>query len=149
VPIRDLAVRLRPYLLRIGVEAPLDAKLEGVVLALRGRSKTLVEMARSSRFLLLPQVEMNADAASKHLTPDARAMLKELAVELRELGDWSRGTIHDGLTAFATARGLALGKVAQPLRVAVSGNTASPPIDETLELLGRDSTLARIGAVSH
>ena len=146
--VRDLATRLQVYLRRIGVEAPNDARLAAVVEAQRERSKTLVEMAKNSRFLFLPQVEMDPAAAAKYLTPEARTMLQEFHASLSDLADWSKSQIHDALTAFATARGLALGKVAQPLRVAVSGSTVSPPIDQTLELLGRDATLARIAAIA-
>ncbi len=145
--VRDLATRLQTYLKRIGVEAPNDARLSAVVEAQRERSKTLVEMAKNSRFLFLPQVEMDPAAAAKHLTPEARAMLQEFHASLTDLTEWTKAQIHDALTAFATARGLALGKVAQPLRVAVSGSTVSPPIDQTLELLGRDATLARLAAI--
>lgn len=146
--VRDLATRLQVYLKRIGVDAPNDARLSAVVEAQRERSKTLVEMAKNSRFFFRENVEMDPAAAAKHLTPEARAMLQEFSASLNDLTDWTRAQIHDALTAFATVRGLGLGKVAQPLRVAVSGSTVSPPIDQTLELLGRDATLARIAAVT-
>jgi glutamyl-tRNA synthetase len=145
---RDLATRLQVYLQRIGIDAPNDTRLQAVVEAHRDRSTTLVEMAKKSRFLFLPQVEMDPAAAGKHLTPDARQMLRELANALNEVSDWNKSAIHDTLTAFATARGLALGKVAQPLRVAVCGGTASPPIDQTLELLGKAPTLNRIASAA-
>ena len=52
--------------------------------------------------------------------------------------------IHAAITAVAAERGVGLGKVAQPIRVAVCGGTVSPPIDVTLEILGRETTLARL-----
>jgi glutamyl-tRNA synthetase len=63
------------------------------------------------------------------------------------LPEWNAPAIHGVLEALAQEKSLGLGKVAQPLRVAVSGGTVSPPIDMTLELLGRARTLARLARV--
>ena len=60
------------------------------------------------------------------------------------LGDWTAASLHDAVNQAATELGVGLGKVAQPIRVAVSGTTVSPPIDVTLEVLGREVTLARL-----
>jgi glutamyl-tRNA synthetase len=83
-------------------------------------------------------------AAAKHLTPEALQLLGELRARLQGLADWSAPAIHAELNEFATARTLGLGKVAQPLRVALSGGTVSPPIDATVALLGRERVLARL-----
>jgi len=74
-------------------------------------------------------------------------LLAALRDDLAALGDWNAPAIHELLNAFATARGLGLGKVAQPLRVALSGGTVSPPIDATATLLGREAVLARLQRV--
>jgi glutamyl-tRNA synthetase len=63
---------------------------------------------------------------------------------LTALGEWRAPAIHEAILAVAAERGAALGKVAQPVRVAVAGGTVSPPIDVTLEILGRAVTLARL-----
>jgi glutamyl-tRNA synthetase len=64
--------------------------------------------------------------------------------------DWRAPALHEAISAVADAHGVALGKVAQPLRVAVSGGAVSPPIDITLEILGREVTLARLDrAIAH
>ncbi len=62
------------------------------------------------------------------------------------MADWTAASIHEAIQTLANAGGLGLGKVAQPLRVAVSGGSVSPPIDQTLAILGRAETLRRIGS---
>jgi glutamyl-tRNA synthetase len=101
------------------------------------------EMAASSLFFFREPV-MDEKAVAKHLTPDAKALLAELSSALAAAGDWSAAALHALLNDFATQRSLGLGKVAQPLRVALSGGTVSPPIDATLALLGRERVLARV-----
>lgn len=71
-------------------------------------------------------------------------VLQALQPQLSELNDWSKESIHQTISGYAEANGLGLGQIAQPLRVAVSGSTVSPSIDDTLELLGKTSTLGRI-----
>ena len=72
------------------------------------------------------------------------AVLKQIRAELEKLSDWTAATLEKVIRGFAEARELKLGKVAQPLRVAVTGSTISPAIFDTLELVGRERTLARI-----
>jgi glutamyl-tRNA synthetase len=72
------------------------------------------------------------------------AVLKEIRGELEKLTDWTAATLEELIREYAEARELKLGKVAQPLRVAVTGSTISPAIFDTLELVGRERTLARI-----
>jgi len=70
--------------------------------------------------------------------------LEALRTKLAALTDWSAAALHDALNSTAESLGLKLGKLAQPVRVAVSGGGVSPPIDATLELLGREKSLARL-----
>jgi len=72
--------------------------------------------------------------------------LGELRVRFESLHEWQAPAIHGELDALAKEKALGLGKIAQPLRVAVSGGTVSPPIDATLALLGRQRTLVRLEA---
>ncbi|MGH8363659.1 MAG: glutamate--tRNA ligase, partial [Gammaproteobacteria bacterium] len=83
-------------------------------------------------------------AARKHLSAESLPALEALRARFAALGDWSATAIHAILDDIATAAGAKLGKIAQPLRVAVSGGGVSPPIDLTLEILGRDVTLRRL-----
>jgi glutamyl-tRNA synthetase len=71
-------------------------------------------------------------------------LLEDLSRELERLDPWSAPAIHGFISAAATAKGLALGKLAQPIRLAVCGGTISTPIDATLEILGRKESLSRL-----
>jgi glutamyl-tRNA synthetase len=149
--VRSEAATIVPHLQwqlrRLGIESQDLALLEGIIVAQRERAKTLKEMAQNSRFFFGDSVVLDVKAAEKHLTPDARALLAELRARLASLSDWRAGTIHGALEGLAQEKSLGLGKIAQPLRVAVSGGTVSPPIDATLALLGRARTLARVDRV--
>jgi glutamyl-tRNA synthetase len=114
--------------------------------AQRTRARTLLEMVDKSRPFFGRLAVMDEEAARKHLGPEARPVLVALIEALRVLGDWNKTALHGVVEAVAAGTGLKLGQVAQPLRVAVTGGTASPAIDVTLELLGRDRTLARLEA---
>jgi glutamyl-tRNA synthetase len=141
---KDLVPHLRWQLARMGLFSQDDALLEGIVLAQRERCKTLKEMAENSRFFFVDEVTLDAKAAEKHLTVDARAVLGELRARLAGIGAWEATAVHAALETLAKEKALGLGKVAQPLRVAVTGGTVSPPIDLTLALLGQARTLARL-----
>ncbi len=137
---------LKPHLARLGIECTNDALLERIVIAQRERVKTLKEMAENSRYFFGGTVALDEKAAAKHLTAEAKALLQEFAAELQSISRWEAVQLHEALKAFAEKRSLGLGKIAQPLRVAVTGSTISPPIDMTLEMIGRDRTLARLAA---
>ncbi len=147
--VRTPPVELVPYfrdqLKRIGLDSEDTALMEGVIVAQRERAKTLKEMAQTSRFFFMENVELDAKAAAKHLTTEQVPLLEELRARLGKLPDWTAAAIHDVLTAFTTEKSLSLGKVAQPLRVAMSGGTVSPPIDATVALIGRERAMRRLG----
>ncbi len=115
-----------------------------VVLAQRERCKTLVEMAHSSVFFYRDFDEYEPKAAKKNLKPEALAPLKKLYEQFKAIEEWEPEPLHQIVIDTAETLGLKLGKVAQPLRVALSGTSVSPPIDVTLHLLGREKTLERI-----
>ncbi|MCX7036947.1 MAG: glutamate--tRNA ligase [Proteobacteria bacterium] len=145
-PVATLVAALREQLAMQGVVSDDAALLAGVVEAQRERAKTMKEMATASLFFFREPVA-DEKAHAKHLTPETRTLLAALRDDLAALADWNTPAIHELLNAFATARGLGLGKVAQPLRVALSGGTVSPPIDATATLLGRETVLARLQRV--
>ena len=114
--------------------------------ALKERAKTLVELADSASFLAHPlPLQMEPKAASL-LTPEARLMLREVAAALAA-SEFSTPALDAALRSFAERSGRSLGQVAQPLRVALTGRTASPGIDLTLAALGKEEALARLRAV--
>ena len=142
-PRATLVAALREQLAMLGVTATDDALCGGVVEALRERAKTMKEMAASSLFFFGEPV-MDEKAVAKHLTPEAKSLLAELRGAFAAVAEWKAPALHAALQSFAEARSLGLGKVAQPLRVAVTGGTVSPPIDATLAVLGRERVLARL-----
>jgi glutamyl-tRNA synthetase len=143
----DVAQRLLPFLGERGVAVPAtDPRLPRVVIALRERSKTLVEMAELARpFFIRPA--MDPKAAAKHLDDAGKALLRKSREALASVEPWVAGSIDPVLKGLSESAGVGLGKVAQPIRVAVTGTTVSPPIGETLELLGKAESLARIDSV--
>jgi glutamyl-tRNA synthetase len=142
--LRDLAVPLQWQLARLGVDTENLEQLEGIAAAQRERSKTLEEMARASLFFFSDFDRYDEKAARKNLTIEAKAGLAAFRAEIEKLTPWNAAGIHATLEALCGRLGVGLGKVAQPLRVAVSGGAVSPPIDATVALLGRQTTLARI-----
>ncbi len=142
-PIAELTAALTIQLAEQGVVNPDPKLVAGVAEALRERAKTLKEMASANLFFFREPV-VDEKAVAKHLTPEARGVLQEFSAVLAGQSDWSAQALHGLLNDFATQKGLGLGKVAQPLRVALTGGTVSPPIDATLALLGKDQVLARI-----
>ncbi|MGC8519715.1 MAG: glutamate--tRNA ligase [Steroidobacteraceae bacterium] len=141
-----LVPHLRAQLRRIGLDSDDQAFLEGIILAQRERAKTMKEMALNSRFFFVERVDIDPKAAAKHLADGGRELLANVRERLAALPQWSAEGVHGVLNDLAAALGAGLGKVAQPLRVAVTGTAVSPPIDVTLMLLGRERTLARIEA---
>jgi len=129
---------------QLGIDPSEGPALPEVVRAFAERSETLYDMARAASFLYREFESYDAKAASKNLTAAAQVPLQTLSNTLAALPEWRAEPIHAAVNRVAEESGLALGKVAQPLRVAVCGTAVSPPIDTTLELLGRRKTLARI-----
>lgn len=145
-----LGAELGWHLARIGIEVTDTGKLAAVVRAQAERAKTFKDMALASRFFFEEFADYDAQAAAKNLNTETLPTLRDMQVRLAKLEDWSAAAIHAALEACVAESGLKLGKVAQPLRVAVSGGTVSPPIDATLEILGRETTLMRLErAVCH
>jgi glutamyl-tRNA synthetase len=143
-PVSTLAAGLRSRLAALGVEVADDKLLEGVANAQRERARTFNEMAQNSLFFFREIEAYDDKAASKNLTPETAPLLLALQEGFQALGEWNAGSIHEVINAVAQRYGVGLGKVAQPLRVAISGGAVSPPIDITVALLGKERTCARI-----
>ena len=132
------------HLQRIDIVNIDDTFASRVILAQRERVKTLREMAERSRYFFEDELFYEAAAVTKHVTAESRELLSVLASRFGLISDWNAAALHQCLHDLANERGLGLGKIAQPLRVALTGSTVSPPIDATLELIGRDRVLARL-----
>jgi glutamyl-tRNA synthetase len=139
-----LATVLRAELARLGIECADEPLLEGVAAAQRERARTLKEMAQNSRYFFVDVIELDDKAAQKHLTGEGAEALSRVQQRFEQLDDWSASAVHATLAALAAELGVGLGKIAQPLRVAVTGGTVSPPIDATVALIGRQRVLGRI-----
>ena len=121
-----------------------DELLEGVADAQRERARTLSEMAQNSLFFFRDFEAYDEKAAKKHLTPESVPLLQALSMALGDAAPWNATTVQAAISGVADRAGLGLGKVAQPLRVAVTGGAVSPPIDVTVALLGAQRAQARI-----
>ncbi len=139
-----VAHHLSYHLGKMGVDPSTGPDLIEVVKAQRERAKTLVEMAQNSVFFYREPEGYDPKDATAHLKHEAEKPLGELRARLAALPLWLPEPIHATVNGVAEAHGLKLGKVAQPLRVAVAGRGVSPPIDATLTLLGREKTLNRL-----
>jgi len=144
LPAARIAEELRWQFDRLDVDISNGPALEAVVDAQRERSKNLKDMAQASRFFYAAPETYDEKAARKNLTTDTLPLLVQTRAALAGLADWSAAAIHAAIQALAEQSGAGLGKIAQPLRVAVSGGGVSPPIDQTLAILGREETLARV-----
>ncbi len=140
----DIAKLLKLKLLEKNIRpcrSPNIVQLAGVQ---KERVKTIAEMAEQSGFFYADSLTYDEAAAKKHLRPAVLEVMQCAKDALSELTSWERVAIHGAINAVAERHGMKLGKVAQPLRVAVSGGAISPAIDVTLALLGREKALLRI-----
>ena len=127
-----------------GIDVSGGPPVDDVVSALRERAQTLGEMADKSEYFFSDFEDYDTKAAQKHLRPIVRDMLADVRSRLSVVEPWCAELIHAQVIATVEDYDAKLGKLAQPLRVAVSGTAATPPIDETLLLVGKARTLERI-----
>lgn len=121
--------------------------LERVVMLFQERAKTLEELAISSRICFAVEVDVDPEAKAQHLGPKKLELLRELRPKLSALPDLQASSIEAFLRAFVAGKGLKLVEVAQPMRVALTGRTVSPPLFEVMALLGKPLCLKRLNAI--
>jgi len=135
-------------LFAISEDAPMPEDHQRTLLmampSLKEKAKTVDELLDKSRYILATRPLTISEKAQKQLTDDACAMLGELTSHLREASYWSAEELETITKSFAEKRETKLGKIAQPLRAALTGGAASPGIYDVMVSLGRDETLARI-----
>ncbi len=139
-----IAHHLSWHMGQLGIDPSQGPSLVDVVLAMRERSKTLVEMAQGSVCFYKDFEEFDARAAKKNLKPAIQKPLMALRDQLETREPWKAEVIHKTIIEVAERFEVKMGKLAQPLRVAITGNSMSPPIDLTAELIGKESVLKRI-----
>ena len=123
--------------------AELDV-LTAAVPSMKERAKTLAELAEQAEFYFHPRPVSPDEKAAKILTAEARAAIAEIAGELSAVADWNAAALEAGVRGYAERAGLGLGKVAQPLRAALTGRTVSPPVFDVMAVFGREESLARL-----
>ncbi|HEY0835839.1 MAG TPA: glutamate--tRNA ligase [Azospirillum sp.] len=145
----------------VGLVAPLIEKELGTALTdaqrdllrramngLKQRARTILDLAQSARFYVTARPLSYDDKARALLDDAGRAVLGELAGLFGDEPEWTAAALEARVRRFAEDKSEKLGKIAQPLRAALSGSTVSPPIFEVAELLGRTETLERMGDAS-
>ena len=142
----EVVPELEWHLRRAGLDPEQGPKPSDVLVALADRVKTLDEMAVRAAVWYQPLKDYDEAAVRKHLVASAEAPLREARRALAGLAGWNPELIDQALNDAAAARDLGMGKVAQPLRVAMTGTQVSPGIDQTVYLAGREEALRRIDA---
>ncbi len=138
---------LAGHLAGLGIDVAGGPQASQVVLALRERAKTLVEMAATAAWFYRAPAEYDEKAARKALKAAAREPLQALRGKLEVLQDWEPGPLHGAIEAVVNELGIGFGKIGQPLRVAMTGGMQGPSLDVILHLVGREGTLERIDRV--
>jgi glutamyl-tRNA synthetase len=151
LPLPELMAALLPFLSAAAEHAVEPTpELGRLVDLLRERSKTLVEMAALARFLVTDQIAYEAKAAEKHLRREIAPLLVDLHERLLALADWSEPALERVFEEVRARHGdLPMGKLAQPVRVAITGGAVSPGIYETLAVLGKGRSAGRIAEAIH
>lgn len=147
LPEPEVAERLVPFL--EAAEYPdvkLDDKVVHLVRILKERAKTLVELAESSRFAYVRPTEYQAKSVKKWIKGAALDIIESMATKLEQLSDFSHDSIEALVRREAEEREVGLGKIAQPIRVCLTGSAVSPPLFDTIALVGRDETVLRLRA---
>jgi glutamyl-tRNA synthetase len=147
-PPEKLAELVMPFLIRDGLVregGSLDNKwLCRAVGTLQQRSKTLIELSASLRYYIAEDIEYDEKAQKKFLNEKDLVMLVELHEELKNIPAFTEAELEQVFRSIVDKHGIKLGKLAQPVRVAITGGTASPGIFEMLEVIGKEKTLRRI-----
>jgi glutamyl-tRNA synthetase len=142
----EVAKNLKIQLDKRKVKLKNGPALSSIVRVMSDRVKTLSEMADRSLYFFEDLKGYDPKAAEKHLTKRGADALEASARALAEVTEWEVENIHGALEATALDMGVGMANIAQPLRVAITGTSASPSIEHTLALTGRDRTLKRIDA---
>ena len=147
-PTQELAKHLEPHLVKTKVLQKDHGlswqEIARVVPCLNERSKTLLEMAEKSAFFFKQQVEFDEKARNKFLTDEAKPLIEKIITELAALESYSVENIESLFKKIVEEEGMKLGKLAQPVRVALTGATVSPGIYDVILLLGKEETLKRL-----
>ncbi|PWY54962.1 glutamate--tRNA ligase [Legionella qingyii] len=143
-PVEEVAESLRWYFEQAGIDLSNGPKLTDLVSIQAERCKTLVEMCQMSLYFFTDSIEYDEAAVKKHLRPVILEPLTALYEQLQKVISWEKDHLQECINDISAQFDINMGKIAQPLRVAVTGSSMSPSIDMTLTLLGRDRVLTRL-----
>jgi len=147
LPTAEVAARALPFLHDAGYAGQVTPALLWLVEALQPRAATLCELATQAKFAWTRPVAYDPKASQKWLVADAKAPVEAFAAALTTLDPFEPAAIDAALAAVVEASGVGMGKVAQPVRIALTGGAVSPPIGVTVAAVGRDESCARIAAL--
>ena len=145
-PVEDVAKALRWHFETAGVDLAQGPDLKELVTTQAERCKTLAEMCDMSMYFFTDTIEYDQDAVKKHLRPVVLEPLTALYERFKTVTDWQKDTLQECINDVCASFDINMGKIAQPLRVAVTGSGMSPSIDMTLVLLGQKRVLTRLEA---
>jgi glutamyl-tRNA synthetase len=143
-PAERLAEVLGPLLPSRGIDVASGPPLAGVADALRERAKTLVDMADTLSYFYRAPTSYDEKAAAKQFTQASSVLMQSLRQRLVDVNDWDATSIQEAIQQTVDEADVGFGKVGQPLRLAITGVTASPAMNEVMAMLSRDDVLARI-----
>jgi glutamyl-tRNA synthetase len=144
IELNELVERVRPFIQTKGYSSIDRDLLRKAVLSLRDRAKTLVEMADLSEFYFSEEIVYDEKAFRKFLSSEALPMINQVIASLSKESILTKEEAHRLIQQLAETREEPLVKIAQPIRVALTGRSVSPPIDEVIEVLGKEEVIKRL-----
>ncbi len=135
---------LQPYMTTLGIDTSNGAPLSAVADLLRDRAKTLVEMAESARYFYEAPQSYDEKASVKQFKQATAAVLLDITERFKSLDQWDAGSIQSAMEACVEALGIGFGKLGQPLRLAVTGGTQSPSMNDTVALIEQAEVVVRL-----
>jgi glutamyl-tRNA synthetase len=145
-PPEKIAGLVLPLLKEKGLDVELDEKLVKIVIELSQRAKTLNDIADTIGYFYAEEIKYDEKAANKFLTPEILPVLQDITDRLSQLSDFNMDEMHKIFDQVMEERELKLGKIAQPVRVALTGGTVSPGIFEVMDILGKDEVIKRLNS---
>ena len=146
-PLALLATEIIPFIEAKGYPVPKEADwLKKMIATLKERAKTLAELVEQAHYYLSDDISIDEKASKKFFTADIVEPLSSLIQKLGNLADFSESAVQQTFAEVLEQTGLSMGKLAQPVRVALTGSTVSPGIHEVIAVLGKERTLKRLNA---
>ncbi len=143
-PVKEVADALSWHFEQKGIDLAQGPELVDLIVVQAERSKTLLELCEKSLYFYQDEISYDEDAVKKHLRPVVYDALTDIHLRLEQLANWEKEELEQCISDTAIAFNMNMAKIAQPLRVAITGSSMSPSIDMTLILVGKERTLKRL-----